>query len=286
MEMWGIVGGDRRQLYLARSLREDGRAVALCGLENLEGAEDFPSLPLEELCQRSEVLLLPLPATRDGQFLNAPFSRTPIPLDDAFAAVMAGRPVLGGMVGKLRQSSPLWDQEELLDYFQREELTTGNAFLTSEAAVALAIEHWPGTLAGSHCLVTGFGRIGKALCPMLRSLGAWVDCAARKPRDLAAIHGLGCRALTYDRISRTYDLIFNTVPAPVLGEEILRRQGEETLLLELASAPGGVDRSAAQRRGVEVLDAPSLPGRFSPQASGELIKEAVYHILEERRMFQ
>ena len=284
MITWGILGGDRRQLYLARSLREDGSTVFLHGLEELEGAQEFPWLSFEELCDCSQGILLPLPATRDGKTLNAPYGREPIPLDDTFAEKLRGHTVLGGMVEKLRQSSPLWESADLMDYFQREELTIGNAFLTAEAALALAIENWPGGLAGSHCLVTGFGRIGKALCPGLRSLGAWVDCAARKPKDLAGIKALGCQALTYSQISRSYDLIFNTVPAPVLGEEILHRQSSETLLMELASAPGGIDRDATQRCGLHVLDAPSLPGRFSPKASGELIKEAVYHILDERRM--
>lgn len=94
---------------------------------------------------------------------------------------------------------------------------------------------------------------------------------------------MGCGALTYGQVSGPYDVIFNTVPAPVIGEEILACQGPDTLLLELASAPGGICRRAAQARGLRLLDCPSLPGRFSPKASGELVKEAVYHILEERR---
>ena len=176
-----------------------------------------------------------------------------------------------------------WETIPLEDYCQREELTVGNAFLTAEGALALAVEHAPGALGGSRCLVAGFGRIGKALCLDLRALGAQVDCAARKPRDLAAIRAMGCGALTYGQVSGPYDVIFNTVPAPVIGEEILARQGPDTLLLELASAPGGICRGAAQARGLRLLDCPSLPGRFSPKASGELVKEAVYHILEERR---
>ena len=38
---------------------------------------------------------------------------------------------------------------------------------------------------------------------------------------------------------------------------------------------------AAEAAGVRVLLAPSLPGRMSPKASGELIQEAVYHMLRE-----
>lgn len=283
MDCFGIVGGDRRQLYLAKSLREDGFPVFLHGFENLEEAGEFPSLPLKELGKQCQIALLPLPATRDGKTVNAPFAKEPIALDEHFARVFQRCEVLGGMVGKVRDSSPMWKDISLSDYYQREELTLGNAFLTAEGAIALAVEQYPGALGGSHCLVTGFGRIGKALCLALRGLGAVVDCCARKPWDLAAIRALGCRPLEYSGIEDRYDILFNTVPALVLGEAPLSRQGPDTLLLELASAPGGIDRQAAKKYGLRVVDAPSLPGRFSPKASGELIKEAVYHILRERR---
>lgn len=93
--------------------------------------------------------------------------------------------------------------------------------------------------------------------------------------------------MTYEEMDGPYSVIFNTVPAPVLGMRALSRQSEDTVLLELASAPGGIDREAARRWNVPVIDAPSLPGKYSPKASGELIVEAVYHMLhEERRNLQ
>lgn len=172
MTCFGILGGDRRQLYLARSLREDGHPVSLCGLERGEGAEGFPQLSPEELGQLCQVVLLPLPATRDGITLNAPLARAPILLDSGLAQNLKGCTVLGGMAGRLRKCSPLWETLPVMDYYAREELTLGNAFLTAEGAVALAVEHSPGALGGSRCLVAGFGRIGKALCLALRGLGA------------------------------------------------------------------------------------------------------------------
>ena len=113
MAVFGVLGGDRRQLYLARSLEEDGHTLFLHGLEGLEGAAAFPTLPLEELGRRCPVVVLPLPAVREGGFLNAPFAQAPIPLDDSFAAALAPCLVLGGMVGKLRQTSPLWETNPL-----------------------------------------------------------------------------------------------------------------------------------------------------------------------------
>ena len=73
MESFGIAGGDKRQLYLARSLREDGYPVYFHGLEALNEEGEFPSLSIEEMGERCEVVLLPLPASRDGLELNAPF---------------------------------------------------------------------------------------------------------------------------------------------------------------------------------------------------------------------
>ena len=52
MAVFGVLGGDRRQLYLARSLEEDGHTLFLHGLEGLAGAAAFPTLPLEELGRR------------------------------------------------------------------------------------------------------------------------------------------------------------------------------------------------------------------------------------------
>ena len=248
-----------------------------------EGSGGLPQTDLAQLAAESQYILLPLPATRDGRTLNAPLSRREIPLDDGFARLFSGKTVLGGMLGPLTASSDLWRAADCHDYYAREELVAGNACLTAEGAIGLAIQEYKGALGGARCLVTGYGRIGRALCGMLRGMGAQVDCAARKAKDLTLIRASGCRAVAYQELGDRYELIFNTVPARVLGQRVLAAQSPEGLILELASPPGGVDLEAAGRLGLRVLPAPSLPGKLSPKASGELIKEAVYNILEEQR---
>ena len=77
MTCFGILGGDRRQLYLARSC---GRTaiLSLCAVwKGGRAPEGFPQLSPEELGQLCQVILLPLPATRDGITLNAPLARAP-----------------------------------------------------------------------------------------------------------------------------------------------------------------------------------------------------------------
>lgn len=283
----GVIGGDRRQLYLARALRADGFLCYTVGCSEPAAAaalffeEEAASCTLEELVSRCDSFIFPLPASRDGLTLNAPLADEKILLDDDFAALFAGKTVYAGMPGKLLRSSPLWERADVRDYYLREDLLVGNAFLTAEGAVALAITEHPGSLGGSRCLVTGFGRIGKALCVMLRGLGARVDCCARRSEQLTAIRALGCQPLEYGGIADEYEVIFNTVPTPVLGEAALARQGKDTLLLELASAPGGFDLPAAERLGLTIVNAPGLPGRMSPKAAGLLLKDTILKMMEE-----
>lgn len=279
---FGVLGGDRRQVFLARSIQRDGYPVYISRLEESEEAQGLPALEPEDLAAACGTVILPLPATRDGISLNTALSRRKVALDDGFASLFLGKAVYGGMMEKLLRSSEVWRKVSVYDYYAREELMVGNAFLTAEGALGVAIQEYEGALNGARCLVTGFGRIGKALCLGLKGLGAQVSCCARKASDLTAIRALGCVPLQYRELREAYDVIFNTVPSQVLSAQQLSRQRPDTLLIELASQPGGVDLEAAERLGLRVLNVPSVPGRMSPKTSGELIKEAVYNMMEER----
>jgi len=280
--VFGIIGGDERQIYLAKSIRDDGHSVLIGSLEKADISCEFENISLDELSKRCTDFILPLPITRDGKILNAPFSEKKISLDDSFARLFSSRKIYGGIIDKIYQTSLQWKNNNLVDYYDCEELIFGNAMLTAEGAVAIAIKEFEGALCGSSCLITGYGRIGKALCRMLHSLGVKVDCTARKNIDLLGIKTLGCTPLRYDEILKSYDIIFNTVPNIVLKTSQLSKQSKNTLIIELASSPGGVDRHTAEKMGIKIIDAQSLPGRFSPKASGEFIKEAIYNIMEEK----
>ena len=153
-------------------LREDGHPVSLCGLERGEGAEGFPQLSPEELGQLCQVILLPLPATRDGITLNAPLARAPILLDSGLAQCLKGCTVLAGMAGGLRKCSPLWETLPVMDYYAREELTLGQRFSHGRRSRGPGCGAQPRRAGGLPLFGGGFGRIGKALCLALRGLGA------------------------------------------------------------------------------------------------------------------
>ena len=81
-------------------------------------------------------------------------------------------------------------------------------------------------------------------------------------------------------LAHGYDLIINTVPARLLSGEILHRMSAGTVILDLASVPGGIDLDTAGKLGLNVTWALSLPGKYAPITAGIMIGETVLSYLE------
>lgn len=159
-----------------------------------------------------------------------------------------------------------------------------NTLPTAEGAIQIALEELPITLQGCRTLVLGYGRLGRALAPRLTALGAKVSVAARKWSDLAWIEAAGCTAEHSGELRGwlcAFDLIINTVPTRLLGEEALVELKPGCLVIDLASKPGGVDWEAARRLGVRTVWALSLPGKVAPVTAGKSIRSTIYNILNE-----
>jgi dipicolinate synthase subunit A len=84
-----------------------------------------------------------------------------------------------------------------------------------------------------------------------------------------------------DRLTHGYDIIFNTVPTWLFLEDFLLKINKNTLIVDLASSPGGVDVSAAKKLSSRVLWASSLPGKYAPESAGELIASCIKNIISE-----
>lgn len=280
---FGIIGGDKRQVAMINSIALDGYTVYAAGFERAELVPGIQRVSWQEAAKNGEYIVLPLPATRDIKVLNAPFSAARIPLDDEFANAMREKTVFCGMQEKLLLTSKLWKKENLRDYFAREELAVRNALPTAEGAIEIAMHEFPGTINGSSCLVAGFGRIGKVLAGMLKGLGANVTVSARKAQDLAWIELLGCRAVCTEKLCeyKNFDLVFNTIPSLIFDSHILAKTASGAIVIDLASAPGGVDFDSAERLGIRAVAALSLPGKVAPKTAGEIIKTTIYNMIEE-----
>ena len=192
-------------------------------------------------------LLLPVPSFSNG--------------DGYLAHLLAELPddviICGGNL-----NYPLTEGYRSVDFLRDPYYLADNAAITASCAIAMLLEKVDG-LTGKQCLIIGWGRIGKCLCPMLKERGVQVAVGARKPADLAMIHALGYRSLDIQDVAAElprFDLILNTVPVLLFPQANVQ---ERAVILELASKPGIT--------GSTVIDARGLPGKMAPEESGKLI---------------
>jgi dipicolinate synthase subunit A len=284
--IFAVIGGDMRQAKLAEMLAADGHRVSTFAIDKLRlenGVTQQTSV--KEAVEQADCVILPLPITSREGLLNAPLSSGIHTTLEILSALRPEQIVCAGRVDEQTAKSAEEAGIELIDYLGREELAVSNAVAAAEGAIQLIMEETAITVCHAKCLVIGFGRIGKILSHRLRGLGAYVTATARKVEDLAWIRAYGYEAWETDKIDGTlgqYDVIINTVPARILGEERLREVRRGALCLDLASKPGGMDFAAASKLGVKAVWALSLPGEVAAVTSGRIIKDTIYNILSEK----
>ncbi len=277
-----VIGGDMRFNRLVNKLASNGNLVYALGLSNdIEVSEYVRMESLANALKIADVVILPLPVTNDGVFLNA---KGNILLTDLFPLISKIATVFGGRVDEKTKKLAHDNKIKIIDYFDREETKIRNAVPTSEGAVEIAMQEMQKTLFSSKCLVTGWGRIAKVLAPLLKSMGADVDITARKYTDLtwAEIQGFGTFHISkLSEKASHYDVIFNTPPTLLFDENILKTLNK-TLVIDLSSKPGGVDFETAEKLGVKTIWALSLPGKVAPDTAGDIILSTILNILNER----
>lgn len=271
---FAVIGGDSRQAELARLLERNGHPVVTFALGL------FSDRPLEEAAQ-ADVLVLPLPLSREAGLLNC---RESVELEKLWRLLRPEQILCGGQISpEVRASAGAYGLQPE-DYFLREELMVANAVPTAEGALQIAMEKLPVTLCGSECLVLGYGRIGRLLAQRLHALGAKVTVAARKYGARAWADAFGWKSLPMDRLSGclgNIQAVFNTAPSLILDSTLLAELPSDCLCIDLASEPG-IDFTAAEQLGLKTVWARGLPGKAAPVTAAAAIRDALYHILEER----
>lgn len=235
-----VVGGDLRQVKLAQLLQNDGHTVHTAALERgMTGSAR--SVPAEEAA-RAHCVVLPLPVMDQRGLLHAPLSGEERRLEEFLDLLHPGQILCGGMLSPPVEEMAHERGLRLFDYYAREECKIANAVPTAEGAVQIAMENLDATLRDSRCLVIGFGRVGKLTAHRLKSLGARVTVAARACEDWAWAQAYGYDAEDSRRLAcwlGGYDLIVNTVPAPILDAAHLEWVQPDVFIIDLASHPGG-----------------------------------------------
>lgn len=269
-----VFGGDKRMLFSARAFADEGHTVYVAGYDDLISLCEIRICGIEEAAKNCDIAILPVRPVAD-ECLNAPFSDRKTQID-LLLHMIGEKPVFCGCADLVRP----YACADVYDYTDDEDFMMRNARLTAEGAVGLLIADYEGSVSDTEILVTGYGRIGKALSSYLQIMGADVTVAARKPvdRKLAEIYGL--RAVDYSSIDFSRcRVIINTVPSLVIDSHAVDAMRNDVFIIDLASKPGGVDHIRAKKRDLSCIHALSLPGKTAPLAAGKIIKDTIMNIM-------
>lgn len=265
-----LIGGDDRQIHLLNLLKASGKRVEAIFLNT----EQDEKKALEKI-ENSDVLVLPIPSTTDGKYLFAPKCENNVLLTSITSKIKENSALFTGGENAAFTASKAKIKVNLLE---NEEMTLKNAMATAEAALSILINNTEKTVFGSNVLIIGYGRIAKILANYLKALNATVTVCARKENAKTKAYIAGHNAIGFDKLNsslKTFNIIINTAPAPVLTETELNQIQKDALVLDLASKPGGTDFKKANSLGIKAIHALSLPGKYSPKSAAKYIEEVI-----------
>ncbi len=270
-----VLGGDKRQLFCAKALCDYGFNVLISGFDLLESYGSLKLVDLDTAVYNADAFLLPITGVK-GDTIPCYFSDKEIKLDRKLKSVLNIKPVFMGRASSLKGV-------ESYDLLSRGDYCELNAEATAEGALCVAIKSYERTILGSKILVIGYGRIGRNLSLILKSVNAEVTVATRSSEKAARIRAEGNKSVMTPELKSIsgYDIVFNTADSIVIGKSILENSINDTLIIDLASYPGGVDFEAAEKLGFTAITALGLPGQFSPMTAGRITADTVISIIKE-----
>lgn len=252
-----IIGGDKRLKIAKKQLDKENFLVETLGLYPDDNGK----------IENADIILLPVPTTKDGKTVYCPLSDKKIYLQDI----------------KERVNNQLilccnykFEDKNYIDYNTLDSFALLNAVPTAEGAIALAINETDFTLWKSKVLVVGYGRVGKIMADRLKVLGAEVTVSARKPKDFATLSALGFKYINTETLCDIYldfDIIFNTVDVKVLSDNALENCPAD-LIIDLSSK-GGFNLNYAKALGIKAFKPGGIPGVCAPKTAGEILAKTV-----------
>lgn len=205
------------------------------------------------------------------------------------------------------------------DFLEDDNFSAANALPTAEGAIMEAIALGNTVLENQKCLVLGYGKCGSVLAQKLKALSADVTIYTRHPEQKKYFEEQGFhfydgqlpyalkKSITTNKIScktmeqttcttilraadmensllsplSAYTYIFNTVPALLLNAAALSQLSPDTVIIDIASLPGGIDYQAVSSFPVRVKHALGIPGKIAPKYAGELIAQTILSSIDE-----
>ena len=281
-----FIGGDDRQKYAAMALSEYINVNTIGSVfEDIKKSNVKHFDSVQKATYEASAIILPLPAACSETVVAFTELASYIVKSDKKPCIIGGKfsPYLKGIIEMYGI--------KYIDYYENECFTLRNAYLTAEGAVNLAMTATNNALRSLKCAVVGYGRIGKALSEMLRGFRSDITVFARKEEALTLadeqgfnIEKISERGEALSKLRNQFDVIFNTVPERIFSNELLLSLPQKTVLIELASTPGGFDPDIAKQCELCFVDGGGIPGKYAPRSAGLILSDTILQYLKQEEL--
>ena len=280
---YAVIGGDMRQVYLAEELAHHQNRViyyALMAAPDERRCSDAsyvaPAASLEEALSSSNCIICPIPFSKNG--VNQNVLDKDISLSSLSELLRAGQSFFAGCISGEFENAALDTGVSVHDFMKDEALAVYNTIATAEGAVCEAIQRSSQNLHRSQCAVLGYGKCGSTLVSYLRGMFCYVYACSDQPKERALAGTVTDKTGSLEEFAACageFDFVFNTIPAKVLTAEILNTMKSSVTIIDIASAPGGVDYAEARHLGLNAVLCPGLPGKYAPSSSAKAVKRVI-----------
>ena len=268
-----IIGGDSRQLYLKKKLDAD-----FYDAFHLRYPADISALYDIESYSH---IVLPVPVSKNNLTVYSS-DKLNITLSELKKKLLACHTVYGGMFN----DSLLIQMEDNnithYDFMIDKNFKLLNAYLTAQGAIRDLLCNTDDTVSGKKALIIGFGDVAKTLAEKLKAFNTDVYIAARNKNQLSSARLNGYKTMTLEMISELiymFDFVFGTVPFNIISADDVKAMGEDCIYFELASAPYTAEKGDFERFGKRYILSSSLPGKYLPKASADIIFDFILNNL-------
>lgn len=288
-----IIGGDARQLEVIRKLTELDAKLSLVGFDQL--AHNFTGatkMYIDEVdFSDIDAIILPVHGTNLEGKIDTVFSNEQIFItEDMLLKTPKHCVVYSGISNSYLDELMKKVNRKYVQLFERDDVAIYNSIPTAEGTIMMVIQHTDFTIHGSRVAVLGLGRVGMTVARTFAALGAKVKVGARRSEHLARITEMGLEPFhlhDLEKEVRDIDVCINTIPTMVVTASVISKMPAHTLIIDLASKPGGTDFRYAEKRGIKALLAPGLPGVVAPKTAGQIIanvlSQLLFHDLTKRK---
>jgi dipicolinate synthase subunit A len=282
-----IIGGDARQLEVIRKLSTLDATIHLVGFDQLDhgftgtNKLDFEEVPFDKL----DAIILPVSGTGITGEVETIFSNKEVVLTEEILSKTKEECIIfSGISNAYLDKLTKETNHKLVKLFERDDVAIYNSIPTVEGTIMMVIQHTDITIHGSNVLVLGLGRVGMSVARTFANLSANVKVGARRPEHLARISEMGLKGFHLNDLKEEVidiDVCINTIPVPIVTANVISKMPAHTLIVDLASKPGGTDFRYAEKRGIKALLAPGLPGIVAPKTAGQIIANVLAQLLAD-----